>query len=126
MGKKDTPAAPAPPDPYKTAAAQTQGDIQSAIANATLGNIDTYTPLGSQTYQQIGTQAITDAQGHVIQVPRYSSTQTLSPQQQAALQSASATRQRVEQPRHPADRQTDGLARVSDRHVQPACAPDLS
>jgi hypothetical protein len=82
MGKKDTPAAPAQPDPYKTAAAQTQGDIQSAIANATLGNIDTYTPLGSNVYTQTGTQTITDAQGHPIQVPKYSSTQTLSPQQQ--------------------------------------------
>lgn len=82
MGSKDTPAAPAPPDPYKTAAAQTQGDVQSAIANSALGNVDTYTPLGSNTYQQIGTQTITDAQGNPIQVPRYSSTQTLSPQQQ--------------------------------------------
>jgi hypothetical protein len=83
MGKKDTPVAPPMPDPYRTAAAQTQGDIQSAIANTTLGNVDTYTPLGSQTYQQIGSQTITDAQGHPIQVPRYSSTQTLSPSQQA-------------------------------------------
>lgn len=81
MGKS-SPQAPAPPDPAKTASAQTGTNVQTAIANAVLGNADTYGPQGSTKYNQIGSQTITGPDGQVYQVPKYSQTTTLSPEQQ--------------------------------------------
>lgn len=81
MGKS-SPTAPTPPDPAKVASAQTGTNIQSAIANAAIGNADIYGPNGSTKYNQIGNQTITGADGQVYQVPRYSQTTTLSPEQQ--------------------------------------------
>lgn len=82
MGKPSSPSPPAAPDPYAVASAQTQGNVQSAIANAWLGNANTNGPTGSTTYNQNGTHTITDAQGNPIQVPSFSVTQSLSPSQQ--------------------------------------------
>src|SRR5688500_14948252 len=82
MGKQSPPPPPPLPDPYKTSAAQTQGDVQSAIANSILQNPDVTTPFGQSTSQQIGTFQIKDAEGKPIDVPKYSQTQTLSPSQQ--------------------------------------------
>jgi hypothetical protein len=80
MGSKAS--APALPDPYRTAAAQTQGDVQSAIANAYMGNADVAGPYGSTTFAQTGTHQIRDAQGNLIDVPTFTQTNTLSPAQQ--------------------------------------------
>lgn len=75
MGKKSGPAAPAAPDPTLTAQAQTQMNKDSAVAQANLNRIDQYTPQGSLTYQQIGT----NADG----TPKYQQTQSYSaPEQQ--------------------------------------------
>jgi hypothetical protein len=74
MGKS-TPQAPTPPDPVRTAQAQSQYNREAAIAQANLDRIDQYTPQGSLTYQQIGT----NSDG----TPRYQQTQTYSPDQQA-------------------------------------------
>lgn len=82
---QSAPAAPATPDPYATSAAQTLGDVQSAIANSIMGNADVRTPFGSSTSQQIGTYQIKDAQGNSIDVPKWMQTQTLSPEGQAQL-----------------------------------------
>lgn len=81
MGKK-TPQAPAPPDPAKTASAQMGSNVQTAIANSTIGNANTYGPQGSTTYDIIGQQSITGPDGQTYQVPRYSQTTRLSPEQQ--------------------------------------------
>ncbi len=81
MGKS-SPQQPALPDPAKTASAQTGTNIQTAIANAAIGNADTYGPQGSTKYNQIGEQTITGADGQVYKVPKYSQTTTLSPEQQ--------------------------------------------
>jgi hypothetical protein len=75
MGK---PKPPTPPDPIKTADAQTGTNIDTAIANNTMGMVDQITPDGSLKYTQTG--SYTDAKGRVI--PRYTSTQALSPEQQ--------------------------------------------
>jgi hypothetical protein len=75
MGKKSGPSQPAPPDPYATAQAQSQFSREAAIAQANMNRIDQYTPQGSITYNQIGT----NSDG----TPRYSQTQTYSPEQQA-------------------------------------------
>lgn len=67
MGKK----APTPPDPYQTAAAQTQVNKDTALYNAGLNRINQTTPYGSSKYTYSGV----DASG----VPQYSQEITLSP-----------------------------------------------
>jgi hypothetical protein len=74
MGKS-TPQAPAAPDPYATAAAQSEQNKSAAVAQANLNRIDQYTPQGNITYEQQGS----NSDG----TPRYKQTQTLSePEQQ--------------------------------------------
>ncbi len=74
---------PSPPDPKVTAAAEASGNVNTAIANTIMGNANTTGFDGSQTtYQQIGTQQVDDGNGGKIDVPRYSVTNTLSPEQQ--------------------------------------------
>lgn len=73
--KKDSKAPPAP-DPWVVAAAQTEQNQASAAFNAALNRINTYTPLGSQTYRQTGTDPTTGA-------PIYEQYINLSPEQQA-------------------------------------------
>ncbi len=81
MGK---PKAPTPPDPAKTAAAQTGTNIGTAVANQTLGNVNQVTPDGALTYNQTGTTKWTDpTSGKVYDLPQYTATQTLSANQQA-------------------------------------------
>lgn len=75
MGKKSGPSAPAPPDPWETAAAQSQYNKEAAVAQANMNRIDQVTPQGSITYNQIGT----NADG----TPQYRQTQAYSPEQQA-------------------------------------------
>lgn len=60
MGKSK---APSPPDPAKTAAAQTASNISTAQANAILGNVNQSTPDGSLTYSQTGQQFVNDNNG---------------------------------------------------------------
>lgn len=70
MGKS---AATTPvPDPATTAATQTASNEQTAYYNSLLNNVNQYTPYGSLTYQNNG-----DATN-----PNFSSTVTLSPDQQ--------------------------------------------
>ena len=79
MGK---PKAPTPPDPYKTAGAQTSTNIGTAIANNTMGMVDQYTPDGSLVNNITGYQDWTDPNtGTVHKIPKYSQTTSLSPEQ---------------------------------------------
>lgn len=81
MGKSK---APTPPDPAKTAAAQTSTNIGTAIANQTLGNVNQVTPDGALTYSQTGMTKWTDpTSGKIYDLPQYTATQTLSEAQQA-------------------------------------------
>lgn len=78
------PSAPEPPDPKETAAASTGTNVSTAIANANLGNVNQVTPDGSLTYDQTGTYIQKDPYtGQSYEIPRYTATQTLSPEQQA-------------------------------------------
>jgi hypothetical protein len=86
MGKS-TPQAPAPPDPRVVAQAQSTYNREAAIAQANLDRIDQYTPQGSLTYQQIGT----NSDG----TPRYQQTQTYSPEQQALYNQQNAIAQQL-------------------------------
>lgn len=72
MGK-----APSPPDPYQTAAAQTQSNQQTAAYNAALNRVSTYTPYGNMVYSQTGT----DTSG----APTWRSDITLAPEAQQQL-----------------------------------------
>jgi hypothetical protein len=81
---KSVPKAPPPPDPYKTAAAQTGSNVTTAQANAILGNANENSPLGSVKYDITGHQTVNDpTTGKSYQIPQYTRTQTLSPSEQA-------------------------------------------
>jgi hypothetical protein len=84
MGKS-SPKAPTPPDPNVVAAAQTQQNKDTAIANAALNRIDQVTPWGSLTYTQNGV----DANG----IPKYTQNVNLSPDQQKLLDSQNSISQ---------------------------------
>ena len=76
---------PKPPDPYKTAAAQQKAEVGAAGASSVMNNPNVVTPYGSQSYSISGWEQVPDAQGRMITVPRYTQTQTLSPDQQRLM-----------------------------------------
>jgi hypothetical protein len=78
-------SSPKPPNPYDTAAAQTQSNIAGATANAIIGNANEKNPYGSVTYNNIGYDYITDSKGKQTAVPRYERNVQLSPEQQNLL-----------------------------------------
>lgn len=93
MGKSK---APKPPDPNKTAGAQTATNIGTAIANSQLQMVDQFTPEGSLTYNQSGTYQYTDPNtGKVHDIPRYSATTALSPEQQAIFDQGNRAEQNL-------------------------------
>ena len=78
------PEAPSPPNPYQTAAAQTGTNVSTGVANAFLNNVNQNTPQGSLRYDVTGNYGWTDpSTGQTYQIPRFTSTQTLSPQEQS-------------------------------------------
>lgn len=83
MGK---PTAPTPPDPKDTASAATGTNIGTAIANNSMGMVNQVTPYGNTSYSQTGSTSYTDPfTGQTYDLPQYTSTQTLNPQQQQTL-----------------------------------------
>lgn len=79
MGKKS----PKPADPVATAGAQTSQNIGTAIAQQYLNNVNQVTPDGALTYNQTGTFKYTDPlNDKTYKIPRFTATQTLSPEQQ--------------------------------------------
>lgn len=83
-------SAPKAPDPAKTAAAQGAWNSFTAQQQQQMNMIDQETPWGNLVYNQIGTTWITDPNGKRVEVPRYSATQTLSPEQQAIFEQTQA------------------------------------
>lgn len=82
MGSKGS-SAPPPPDPRQTAQAQTGTNIGTAIANTMMGNVGQQTPYGSLSYGQTGTYNYTDPYtDQAYDIPQFTATQTLSPEQQ--------------------------------------------
>jgi hypothetical protein len=80
MGKR----APAPTPPTETSAATTGTNISTAIANAFLTNMNETGPDGSKTFDQTGSTQITDPYtGKTYNIPQFSVTTTLSPEQAA-------------------------------------------
>ena len=81
MGK---PSAPAAPNPIATAQAQTGTNVSTSIANAFLNNTNQFTPEGSLRYDVTDNYTWTDpTTGSSYSIPRFTATQSLSPQGQA-------------------------------------------
>ena len=78
----DTPSPPTPPDPVATANAQANLNQSTATTQQLLNQTDQFTPNGSLTYDQTGTNSFVDANGKTITVPKFTATTTLSPAQQ--------------------------------------------
>ncbi len=76
-----SPTPPAVPNPYQVSQAQTGTNVNSAIASSALSNANTVSPYGSTTYttQPSGTTI------EGINVPQYTQTTTLAPEQQQML-----------------------------------------
>lgn len=90
-GSSPPPYQPPPvPDPAATAAAQTGSNVDTAIANATIGATNQVTPYGNLTYTQTGGRQV----GNNF-VPSYTATQTLSPDQQRLYDQFNALQNRA-------------------------------
>jgi len=88
-------SSPKPPDPYDTASAQTGANVNTAAANAMIGNANEYNPYGSVKYDQTGTGYITDSKGNKTAVPQYTRTVSLSPEQQQLFNKQNAMQQNL-------------------------------
>jgi hypothetical protein len=78
------PDQPTPPNPLVTAGAQTGTNVSTAVANSFLQNVNQNTPSGSLRYDVTGNYGWTDpSTGSTYSIPTFTSTQSLSPQQQA-------------------------------------------
>jgi hypothetical protein len=75
---------PTPPSPIATAGAQTASNVSTAVANAFLNNTNQVTPTGNLNYDQTSTYSFNDLlNGVTYNIPRFTATQTLSPNEQA-------------------------------------------
>lgn len=78
------PDMPTPPDPRQTSAASTSTNVGTAVANAWLGNISEKGPNGSTSVDQTGSKSWYDPYtDKTYDVPTFTRTTTLSPEQQA-------------------------------------------
>lgn len=84
-----TPSPPTPPDPAQTAAAQTQSNRETAIANANLNRYNQYAPQGSVQWNVTGT----NEDG----TPRYEQTTSYSPTEQNIYDLGAQSRQNIAQ-----------------------------
>lgn len=92
MGKS-APSPPASPSPQATAAASTSTNVATAISNAFLNNTNQVTPDGSLNYDVTGDYNWQDPYtGLNVDIPTFTATQTLSPQQQQIQDQANATK----------------------------------
>ncbi|TIS09886.1 MAG: tail fiber domain-containing protein, partial [Mesorhizobium sp.] len=93
----DAPSPPTPPDPDKTAAAQTGMNIDTAQAQQLTNMTNQQTPYGSLTYNQTGTRSFVDSSGKTVTIPTYTATQTLSPDQQKLFDLSNQTKAAIGQ-----------------------------
>lgn len=78
-------------DPTKVTQQQTNSNVNTAIANTYLNNVDQVTPYGTLTYTQDGPWQQIDGNGTMG--PRWKATQTLSPEQQKLYDSTTGLSQ---------------------------------
>ena len=80
---KDSPSPPPAPDYPAAATATSQGSAQAAVANSLLNMRNTNTPLGSQSFNQIGTYDIPGIGGQPgFSIPRYDQSISMTPEGQ--------------------------------------------
>jgi hypothetical protein len=92
MGKSQ-PSPPPAPNPVDTARASTSTNVATAISNAFLNNTNQVTPDGSLNYDVTGNYVWNDPYtGTNINIPTFTATQTLSPEQQAIQEQSNATK----------------------------------
>lgn len=77
MGSKSA-SSPKAPDPSYVSGQQTQSNLNTAISQARLNNVNQVTPMGSLTYDETGGK--TDYAGNWV--PQFTATTKLSPEQQ--------------------------------------------
>lgn len=78
--------APDPTPPQETSAAATGTNVATSIANAFLQNMNEVTPQGTKTFDQTGDYTFTDPYtGQTYTVPRFTVTQTYSPEEQGIM-----------------------------------------
>ena len=82
--------APKAPDPVATAQAQAGVNLSTAITQQNLNMVDQNNPWGSVGYEQNGSTRFQDSFGNWVDVPRYTQTTTLSPEQQAIFDKSQA------------------------------------
>jgi len=82
--------APRAPDPQETAVAQAGVNLSSAVTQQNLNMVDQTNPWGSVDYSQNGTSRYKDSFGNWVEVPTFSQTTTLSPEQQAIFDRSQA------------------------------------
>ena len=77
---KSTPQAPPAPDPSLVTQQQTGANLNAAIAQRLMNDTNQYSPFGSTTYQQTGTQNVGG-----FEIPTYSQTTTFNPTVQSII-----------------------------------------
>lgn len=97
----DAPDPPPAPDPVKTANAQTNQNIASAVGSQMINMVNQNTPQGTLNYSQTGSNSykMQDANGvwHTYEIPQFTATQTYSPDQQKLYDLSNQTKQTVAQ-----------------------------
>src|SRR5690242_11714841 len=73
-----TPSPPPPPDPAATAKAQSLSNVNTALAQGQLNNVNQVTPYGNLTYTLAPSSVSVEGKN----IPQYTATQTLSPTEQ--------------------------------------------
>lgn len=87
------PDAPTPPNPVDTARASTSTNVGTAVANALMNNMNQFSPDGSLRYDQTGSFNWHDPYTNMdINLPQFTQTTTLSPQQQAIKDQSDAAK----------------------------------
>jgi hypothetical protein len=74
---------PTPPDPLKTAAAQSGINVDTALSQQLVNHTNQVGPWGSTTYNPTGNSSFVNSQGQTINIPQYTQTTTYNPAQQA-------------------------------------------
>jgi hypothetical protein len=83
---------PTPPNPIVTAGAQTASNMGTAITGSYLNNYNQVTPTGNLTYEPTGNYPYVDPlTGQTYNVPRWTATQTLTPEGQKTLDASQRT-----------------------------------
>lgn len=84
---------PTPPSATATAGAQTATNVSTALANSFLNNMNQSTAQGSLSYDQTGNYSFIDPNtGAQYNIPRFTATQTLSPEEQKIFEQSEAAK----------------------------------